>query len=130
MDVGRKVNRRLPPGHGSRAFRLILYERLRRFHPYPHAGLDNRPFDIGQFMAAGRHHGLHPDLTLTSDPVRRLRPPGALDDLAPGRRRYRFVWYRPVDGATRSQRCRPTPRPRPFRGNPAALDPPDVIAAP
>jgi hypothetical protein len=88
----------LLPGHGSRAFRLILYERLRRFHPYPHAGLDNRPFDIGQFMAAGRHHGLHPDLTLTSDPVRRLRPPGALDDLAPGRRRYRFVWYRPVDG--------------------------------
>jgi hypothetical protein len=27
MDVGRKVNRRLPPGHGSRAFRWILCER-------------------------------------------------------------------------------------------------------
>jgi 2-polyprenyl-6-methoxyphenol hydroxylase-like FAD-dependent oxidoreductase len=26
--------------------------------------------------------------------------PGALDDLTPGRRRYSFVWYRPVDAAT------------------------------
>jgi len=26
--------------------------------------------------------------------------PGALDDVAPGRRRYNFVWYRPVDAAT------------------------------
>jgi 2-polyprenyl-6-methoxyphenol hydroxylase-like FAD-dependent oxidoreductase len=26
--------------------------------------------------------------------------PGALDDLTPGRRRYSFVWYRPVDVAT------------------------------
>jgi hypothetical protein len=26
--------------------------------------------------------------------------PGALDDLTPGRRRYSFVWYRPVDTAT------------------------------
>jgi hypothetical protein len=57
VDVGSKVNRRLPPGHGSRAFRWILYERLRRFHPYPRAGLDNRPFDIGKFMAAS-HQGL------------------------------------------------------------------------
>ena len=26
--------------------------------------------------------------------------PGAFDDLTPGRRRYSFVWYRPVDAAT------------------------------
>ncbi len=26
--------------------------------------------------------------------------PGALDDLTPGRRRYSFVWYRPIDAAT------------------------------
>jgi 2-polyprenyl-6-methoxyphenol hydroxylase-like FAD-dependent oxidoreductase len=26
--------------------------------------------------------------------------PGALDDLTPGRRRYSFVWYRPVDAST------------------------------
>jgi hypothetical protein len=28
------------------------------FTPYPYAGLDNRPFDIGQFMAAVCHQGL------------------------------------------------------------------------
>jgi 2-polyprenyl-6-methoxyphenol hydroxylase-like FAD-dependent oxidoreductase len=56
--------------------------------------------------------------------------PGALDDLTPGRRRYSFVWYRPVDAATTLAEMQTDASGRVhFEGIPPQLIRPEVIAA-
>jgi 2-polyprenyl-6-methoxyphenol hydroxylase-like FAD-dependent oxidoreductase len=56
--------------------------------------------------------------------------PGALDDLTPGRRRYSFVWYRPVDDATTLAEMQTDATGRLHsEGIPPHLIRPDVIAA-
>jgi 2-polyprenyl-6-methoxyphenol hydroxylase-like FAD-dependent oxidoreductase len=55
--------------------------------------------------------------------------PGALDDLAPGRRRYSFVWYRPVDGTTLAEMQTDAAGRVHSDGIPPQLIRPEVIAA-
>jgi hypothetical protein len=56
--------------------------------------------------------------------------PGALDDLTPGRRRYSFVWYRPVDAATTLTEMQTDATGRVHsEGIPPHLIRPEVIAA-
>jgi len=56
--------------------------------------------------------------------------PGALDDLTPGRRRYSFVWYRPVDAATTLAEMQTDDAGRVHsEGIPPHLIRPEVIAA-
>ena len=56
--------------------------------------------------------------------------PGALDDLTPGRRRYSFVWYRPVDAATTLAEMQTDATGRVHsEGIPRQLIRPEVIAA-
>jgi 2-polyprenyl-6-methoxyphenol hydroxylase-like FAD-dependent oxidoreductase len=56
--------------------------------------------------------------------------PGARDDLTPGRRRYSFVWYRPVDAATSLAEMQTDARGRVHsEGIPPHLIRPEVIAA-
>jgi 2-polyprenyl-6-methoxyphenol hydroxylase-like FAD-dependent oxidoreductase len=56
--------------------------------------------------------------------------PGALDDLTPGRRRYSFVWYRPVDVATTLAEMQTDAMGRVHsEGIPPQLIRPEVIAA-
>jgi 2-polyprenyl-6-methoxyphenol hydroxylase-like FAD-dependent oxidoreductase len=56
--------------------------------------------------------------------------PGAFDDLTPGRRRYSFVWYRPVDAATTLAEMQTDATGRVHsEGIPPQLIRPEVIAA-
>ena len=55
--------------------------------------------------------------------------PGALDDLTPGRRRYSFVWYRPVDAATLAEMQTDATGRVHSEGIPPHLIRPEVIAA-
>ena len=55
--------------------------------------------------------------------------PGAFDDIAPGRRRYNFVWYRPVDATTLVEMQTDAAGRVHSEGIPPRLIRPEVIAA-